>query len=506
MAELKTEYKNIFKSTFLFGFVQIFNILTKVGLNKAAAVFLGAEGVGLIGIYQSLIEMLKTFFGLGVSQSAVRDISKANTDGDEKKFSMIITVTNKVVWFTAILGAIATAILSPYLSQWSFGNDKYTFVFIIVAVIVLLSILAEGQLSILKGMRQLRALAKASIYGSASGLIAGVPFYYFLGKDGIVPTLFVVALTAVIFSTYYVRKIKYRKIKYRKIKVSAKETIDESSNMVKMGMALMFVTFLGILSDYIIKIYISNISNLDMVGIYQAGATIVSGYFGIIIVAMMTDYYPRISAVYDNNIQLSEEVDKQSKVGLILIGPLIVVFMFLMPHFITILYSEDFLISVDFVSYAIFGTIIIICSNPMDMILLAKQKAKVFLLATVFYRIIGIFISLFSYKYYGMQGLGISVIIMALIHILLMQGIMYKLYNIRFKLETMYMLLITLLITYFAFLVKDLESLNLRYSTGIFLFLVSIVYSVYNLEKKMEINVIEFIKLRIKKLGNKHVK
>ena len=111
--------------------------------------------------------------------------------------------------------------------------------------------------------------------------------------------------------------------------------------MIKMGIALMFVTFAGMVSEYIIKIYISNIADLSTVGIYQAGLTIVSGYFSIVIVAMMTDYYPRISGVYDNNERLREELNRQVKVGLILITPLIVIFMFVMHIFVELLYSTN---------------------------------------------------------------------------------------------------------------------------------------------------------------------
>ena len=39
-------YKSIFKSTFLFGFVQVFNIVIKAVINKAVAVLLGAEEIG----------------------------------------------------------------------------------------------------------------------------------------------------------------------------------------------------------------------------------------------------------------------------------------------------------------------------------------------------------------------------------------------------------------------------------------------------------------------------
>lgn len=40
-------YKNIFKTTFLFGFVQVFNIFVKVGINKVVAILLGTAGMGV---------------------------------------------------------------------------------------------------------------------------------------------------------------------------------------------------------------------------------------------------------------------------------------------------------------------------------------------------------------------------------------------------------------------------------------------------------------------------
>lgn len=102
---------------------------------------------------------------------------------------------------------------------------------------------------------------------------------------------------------------------------------------------------------------------------------------------MMTDYYPRISGVYNDNKRLIAELNRQAKVGLILISPLIILFMFTMSIFIELLYSEEFLLAAD---YAIFGTLIIVVSNPIDMILVAKQNTKYFLIATLFYRIIGL--------------------------------------------------------------------------------------------------------------------
>lgn len=51
-------YKNIFKTTFLFGFVQVFNIFVKVGINKVVAILLGTAG-STGAAWQAI---LRTFF------------------------------------------------------------------------------------------------------------------------------------------------------------------------------------------------------------------------------------------------------------------------------------------------------------------------------------------------------------------------------------------------------------------------------------------------------------
>ena len=267
-----------------------------------------------------------------------------------------------------------------------------------------------------------------------------------------------------------------------------------------MGLSLMYVSFIVFASDYIIRTYISNVANLEMVGIFQAGATIISSYFGIVITAMSTDYYPRISAVNKDNKKLTEEVNRQSEVGLILMGPLIVLFMFAMPFFIKFLYSEKFLLSISYISYAVFGTIITICSNSMGMILLAKQKSKVFVISVTITRVIGITINLLSFTLWGLTGLGISAIIFAILHITMMQAIMYKLYNILFNKKVVFMLIFTLILSLVAFFIKDFSNDWLKYSIGLIILFVSLFYSITKMKKVMTIDIIDYIIFGIKKL------
>ena len=486
-------YKNIFKTTFLFGFVQVFNILVKVGTNKAVALLLGAEGMGIIGLFNSAIGMLKTGAGLGISQSAVRDISEANGSKDEKRFSRIISLTNKVIIYTSLLGIIVTIILSPFLSKWSFGNNDFIIAFIWLSIVVGLNILSEGQLAILKGMRQLRALAKASMIGSVVGLITAVPFYYFFGKGGIVPSLIITALSALFFSNYFVRKIKYERVN-----LSWKEIYLESSPMVKMGSALMFTTFIGTLTSLIISSYIRQKTGLEDVGFYTAGTMIMSGYFGIIITALSTDYYPRIAAIHNDNIKIQDELNKQSLVSLIIICPIIVLFLFLLPFFVTILYSKDFLPIIDFVRIGIFGTLITIVSNQVDMILVAKFNIKIFTIISVIYRFLQVVISIVLYKYFGLLGMGITLMILGIIHFLIMTITVKSLYNIFLNKMFIKVGILVLLITFSAIFSSEILNLYIRYSIGLILIIFSSFFSLYITKKHLNIDIIKYIVTKIR--------
>ena len=369
MQSNESSYRSIFKSTFLFGFVQVFNIVMKDAINKAVAILLGKEGMGVISLYNSAVNMLRTVAGLGIPQSAVRDVAEANATCEIEKLNRIITVTKKIVWFTALLGAVVTIVFARVLSDVSFNNRDHIVAFIFLSMAVFLSIVSEGELAILKGMRRLRDLAKASVYGSSLGLLISVPLYYFWGFAGIVPSLILAAGFSALIAWLYVRKVNYVRL------VMENRTVfTDGKGMIKMGLAFLYLCLFGMLSDFIIRAFISHQSGLDEVGIFQAGSTIVVAYFGIITTALTTDYYPRISAIHSDNQALVIEVNRQAEVGLLLMGPLVVLFMFAMPLFIRILYTEMFLQSMEYIQYAIFSILITIYSNTMGMILLAKHN------------------------------------------------------------------------------------------------------------------------------------
>lgn len=492
MSEETKEYKGIFKSTFLFSFVQVVRLLAGIIRNKVAAVILGPSGMGIIGVYNTTINFIKTGAGLGVSQSAVRDVSEANGCGDRDRFSRTISLTNRIVLFTALLGFIVTLSFSPLLSKWGFGSTSYTWAFVFLSMAVAADIYADNQLAILKGMRQLRSLAKASIIGSIAALVTGVPLFFFLGESGIVPSIIISAFTATTVSFFYVRKIPYKRVS-----LTFNETFHEGKSMLTMGVSLMMVSFLAVVSNYVMIAFLRAHGGLDVIGFYTAGSTIITSYFGIVINAMTTDYYPRISAINKDDELLQIAVNQQTEVGLILVFPLAVLFLFLSRIIIKILYSSEFDAVVDYTDYAMLGTIIMVASRCMSMVLLAKQNSRVFLSVSVTMRILILLLSVFLFLLWGIRGLGIAYFIYGIVDLLIAMFFMNKLYKIRFVRRNIINLFVIILFCVLAIIVRRIEICAFTLSLGIFV--LSIIYTYFYMKRCMHLNMFSVITNLIKK-------
>lgn len=485
-------YGNIFKSTFLFSFVQVIRILVGVIKNKIVAILLGAEGMGIMSIFQNAINFIKTGAGLGISQSAVKDISEANATKDQEKISRTISIVLRIVMLTSLLGAAITVFLSPFLSKWGFGDSNYTISFILLGLAVFFEVFVENQLAILKGMRQLRSLAKASIWGSIVGLATGVPLYYIFGVKGIVPSFIITAFTIFLVTRYYVNQVQYTKIN-----IPIKQVFKESSPMVKMGVSLMLVSLIGTLFALIIAAYIRSHGGLNVVGFYNAGEVIVGSYIGVIITAMSTDYYPRISAVNNDNKKLTDEVNNQSEVGLLMAFPLVVIFVFFSPIFVNILYTSEFLETINYTDFAIIGSVITICSNCMGMILLAKQASSIFLVSVIGQRVLCLVAYILLYNCFGLRGLGYAYIFLGCLHIVLMSLIMKIKYGIQFNKRVLIQLILVISVILLSRFVRGFENMYLRYLIGITLIGMTLFYSYLYMKRYMDLDIITSFKNKV---------
>lgn len=485
----KSSYRSIFKATSLFGGVQLYQIIVQIIKSKFVAVFLGPAGVGIIGLFQSGLSIVSSISSLGLSTSAVRDVSEANQSGDEKRTSITVAVVRRLCWFTGLLGMVLVICFSPILSKTSFGNYNYVVPFIILSITLLLDQITAAQKVTLQGMRRLKDLAKSSTIGSTIIAAFSIPVYYLLREKGIVPTLVFNSLVLLILAWWFARKIVISPCK-----ISTREAINRGGLMMKMGFSMSVAGILATFAEYILRSYIQAKGGVDAVGLFQSGATIMTTYVGLIFSAIATDFYPRLSAVNDDNSKCRIIICQQGEIGSLILGPMLTLCMLFMPFVLRLLYSDRFLPAEGYITWACLGMLFRMTSWIVSYMFIAKAATKVYLFNEILAVIISFVCRLFGYKWGGLSGVGIAFSISYLLYLCQVFILAHYKYNFSFSKVFLWCFARQLCYIVAILLIVLLLDGWVKYLLGIMIILICAADALIGLDKRM--GVLAFVKER----------
>ncbi len=400
------------KATSIFGGVQVFNIIISVVKSKFVAVLLGPAGMGIAGLLTSTTNFIGTITNLGLNTSAVRNIAGANATGDDKKISEVASVLRRLVWLTGIIGTLVTLVLSPLLSELTFGNRDYTVAFMWISVTLFLTQISNGQLVVLQGMRKLQFLAKANLAGTTASLFISVPLYYVWGIDGIVPALIFSSFGTLFFSWFFASKLKITSVRINKSLL-----LSEGGDMIRMGFILSINSLIAVGTSYIVRIFISRVGGIEQVGLYNAGFTIINTYVGMVFTAMSTDYFPRLSGIaHDNNIARNI-INQQAEVALLILAPILTVFLVFINFVVLLFYSSRFVAVDSMIHWAALGIFFKAPSWAIAFLFIAKGHTRLFFYNELSANIYMLAFNIIGYKLGGLEGLGISFFVGYLIYL-----------------------------------------------------------------------------------------
>ena len=492
MSEEKSSYRQIMKATSVFGGAQVFQIIIGIVRSKFIAVFLGPLGMGISGLLSSTTGIIGGLTNFGLSTSAVKDIAAAHGSGDISRLAMVAAVFKRLVWISGLLGMLLMIVLSPWLSQLTFGNKEYTLAFVFISCTLLLNQISAGQGVILRGTRQISYMIQSGMIGSILGLITTLPLYYFYGISGIVPGIIIASVTSLLLTWYFSKKVSIPSIR-----VSKATTILEGKGMVKMGFMISLSGLIMQGAGYIDRIFISHFGGIDQVGLFSAGFAIINTYVGMVFTAMSADYYPRLSAVSHSNEESTKVVNQQAELAILILAPIILVFLVYIHWVVVLFYSNKFTPINDMILYAAFGMLFKAASWAVAFLFLAKSDSKLYFrneLVTIIYTIL---LNMFFYYNWGLKGMGISFLIVYILYLFQVYYLTHKKYEFSFNKSFYRVFTIQLLIAILCLLVVELLSSPYTYVFGSLLIFVSAWYSYAELDKRID------IKSMIKSIKNK---
>lgn len=472
-------YKDILKSSMLYSGVQVFQILIRVIRSKFIAMLLGPYGMGITSLLRSTTDLITTTTNLGLKTSGVKSIASARAEGNHEKIEQTISVMRIIVLVTGLLGMFICAVFSPFWSQNSFGNADYIWSFVGVSLLILTDQINQGESALLQGMQLRRLLARANIVSQSLSLVTTIPLYFLYGVKAIVPVLVLSSVVALCVTEYYVHKANVKRVK---VDYSLVKTIGKA--MIVLGFFLSLQHLLSQLSAYLVRIYVSQTGGLDQVGLYGAGVTIVNMYLGLVFTAMATDYFPRLACTKTSE-ELKTAINNQAEIAFLIFAPIVVAFIVFIKPVIILLYSDKFLPIESMLYFSMAGTLIKAMAWSLSYSIVAKASAKAFFYNELVATIYTFALNILGYKYFGLTGFGISLIVAYTLYLIQVSFVCHRLFDFFFS-KKMWALFGTLnIVVLLSLIIRKYSSDGNNYILGTILFVLSTILTVSLLNKKI---------------------
>lgn len=469
-------YRNILRTTTIFGAVQGVTIITTVIKSKILATLIGTYGYGIYGVLNTIIDLIKQISGLGIETSGVKFLAEVNEDVDKSYYQRNVFLILKLSFLLGFTGTMIAILISPFLSFLVYEKINKWYVFIFISIAILFKQLASSNNAILQGSDKLLFLAKSNLYSNLIGLTFTLPLFYFFKIDAIAPSIVIISIINFIISFFYLKKLNLAQHKIKTL-----QSFSEGREMLRFGSLFVIMSILPLVVNFLIQIMINRKSGLDSVGLFNVSMVVLNSYVGFIFSIMSIEYYPRLIKGMNSSTIISNTVSRQIIVSILFILPIIVFFITFGSFIIKILFTKKFVEIMPMINWAMLGMFFKSISFSIGYVFIAKADSKIFTKTSIIFNFLYLVLLYLGYQLNGLEGLGLAISIYYFIHLIIIYFIAKKRYQLEIDKNVTYLIFIGFSFCLLALLFNLLIENNFYYLLVLFLFVIFL--STYKLSK-----------------------
>ena len=362
--------------------LQTASVLTRViaGIltSKAIAVFIGAEGLALIGNLRNFVSSFQTIATLGFYKGAVKYVSEF------KDNTVKLSKTLSTVYYTGFISTIIVSFFCYFRAEWI--NDiifptynDYAYVIQIFAIVLPFYALNMFSFSIMNGYSKYKILIIINIIGQVLSVAIALLLIYQNKIDGALISvviaeslIFLITLVGIINRKSLVSQIKVSQVSYSILKKLSPYSL----------MALFSAVLLPFVAIAIRSYIIENIGYKDA-GFWEA-MTRISNYYLMFVSSLIALYLlPRFTEINDTKEFKKEVISFYKTIMPFLVGGLVLIYF--LRHYIVIgIFSEEFEPVEDLFLFQLLGDFVKILSIIIAYQFLAKKMFWHYILTEAF--------------------------------------------------------------------------------------------------------------------------
>jgi O-antigen/teichoic acid export membrane protein len=488
-------YRSIVKATGVFGTMQVFRTLISVVSSKFVAVYLGPVGFGLLSLFNNAVNIIVAVTNFQFLTVATREVALVSHSTDESKLAKTIGLLQRMAVFIGVLGVVVSLFFSKTLSILTFGNSNKQHWFMLLSIYLLITSFSNARMAILQGVNKIKTLAVTNILAALITAFGSIIIYYYLRIEGIIWVMLYSSIVLLLVTFYFTRNYTF---KFNSL--GFKDFYTNSSPIFKLGFFMSLNLIFGQICNFIIKLYLNDTGGTPQIlGYYEVSTVILVNYLGLIFNAMSYDFFPKLTFISTDNEKIKQLVNNQIEIALILVTPAIVFLYLAAPFLIELLYSKEFASTFVILKFALFSVILKAVIFPLGYIVLVKGDKKLFFKQALFSDLLNLILSILLYKCYGIVGLGIAYFIHYAVYAVYIYQMVKKNYGFSFIESRRKLILVSLIIGILAITILYTFEQVYIYILISILFLISVIYSLRELNSRIRIK--EFLD---KKIFKKH--
>jgi len=388
---------NFLKAGLLFSVSTLSKLFAGLLIVKIIAVSVGADGLGHLGQFMSLMSMVTILAGGGITSGIIKYVSEFRQD--KNSLDAYLGAASFVAATATLIVGAGLYLAADSVSRWLFQTSEYGGAIQVLAVVQFFIALSNLLTGLVNGHQRVAAFAVitvASVIAGATGAAAAC-FYY--GMKGAMFGLMWMASCPVLFLIPWYQfglKFKWRQLAPRWDKKKVRQFAHFSLMLLTSVLTMQ-------MSQIIVRHIIESNSSWAQVGYWQAVSKISDAYLQFITVVLANYFLPRLA-----ELKRRSEIKKEIRLAyqyampvLFLMGSLVFI---CRDWIILLLFSREFSPMKEFFTFQLLGDCFKVAAYIGAYVAVAKAFTRVYILAEIIQSVMLVFFCAIFVGQFGAVG------------------------------------------------------------------------------------------------------
>lgn len=382
------------------------SVALKIGIglitSKILAIFVGPNGMALVGNLRNFLTSLENISTLGFQNGIVKYTSE-NQKANSELQKIVSTVFISLLFVALLLSGILFFTAS-YWNQSIFGNDtEYLTVFKVLALVLPTYGFSIFFIAVINGLGKFKKVIWINIIGNIIGLLTSVFLIMQFKTIGALMSI-VIAPALLFWVTFYMiqKEIQF----FQMIKLSFFD-FKILKNLSSYSLMTLVSSVFGPFVFLAIRNHIIHNLGIEQAG-YWESMTRISSYCLMFVSTILSVYFlPKLSKT-ENDLE-TKNIFLQYYKFILPIFILVITLIYFMRFFIVrLLFTKDFLPVTDLFFWQLLGDVFKVCALILGYQFFAKKNTSAFIVSELFSLAVLYFFSLYFIKNYGIEGVVIG--------------------------------------------------------------------------------------------------